>query len=44
MAKKRPDQSVQLSDKIDKYIGGDPDRGFPGGFDESNPPGGLLER
>jgi hypothetical protein len=44
MVEKRQNQSLQLSDKIDTYIGGDPDRGFPGGFDGTNLEGGPLER
>ena len=44
MADERPNQSLELSDKIDRYIGGDLDRGFPGGFDGTNPEGGPLER
>jgi hypothetical protein len=44
MGEERPNQSLQLSDKIDTYIGGDPDRGFPGGFDGTNLEGGPLER
>lgn len=44
MADERLNQSLQLSHKIDTYIGGDPDRGFPGGFDGTNLEGGPLER
>jgi hypothetical protein len=44
MAEERPNQSLELSDKIDRYIGGDPDRGYPGGFDGTNIEGGPLEK
>lgn len=44
MAEERPNQSLQLSDKIDRYIGGNPDRGYPGGFDGTNIEGGPLEK
>ena len=44
MTEKRPNQSLELSDKIDRYIGGNPDRGYPGGFDGTYLEDEPLER
>jgi hypothetical protein len=43
MAEERPNQSFELSDKIDRYIDGDPGTGYLG-FDGTNPEGGPFER
>jgi hypothetical protein len=44
MAELEPNRSLALSNKIDTYIGGNEERGFPGGFDGDNPQGGPEER
>lgn len=44
MGEVEPNRSFALSNKIDTYIGGEEERGFPGGFDGDNPQGGPEER
>jgi hypothetical protein len=43
MGEVEPNRSLVLSIKINTYIGGDEERGFPGGFDGDNPHGGPEE-